>query len=121
MTELNPNMEVNSSNESKRIRRVLTFIGYNFFDSNSGQKVNLSFVDKNPFKYNGERSFTFTMTKAWLDQLLNYSHANLALGCKYDVLTRYNFEFKTDYICGIYVHDDNPQLPQFNAEVISHD
>lgn len=105
--------------ESKRIRRVLTFIGYNYFDSNNGQKVDLSFIDKNPYKYKGEKSYSYVMTSQWLKQLTDYSKCSLVIGRVYDVLTKYNFEFKTDYIVGIFAHEDNPLLPSFNVSEVS--
>ena len=105
-----------ANNDSKRIRRVLQFIGYNYFDSNTGQKVNLSFIDRNPYKYNGERAFTFTMLSSWLNQLTEYSKCSMEIGCQYDVLTRYNRDFQQDYIVAIYLHEDKPTLPSFNKQ-----
>lgn len=102
--------------ESKRIRRVLIFIGYNYFDTNQGQKVDLSFIDKNPYKYNGEKAYSYVMTSNWLKQLTDYSKCSLEIGCQYDVLTKYNFEYKTDYIVGIYAHQEMQELPYFVKE-----
>lgn len=102
--------------ESKRIRRVLDFVGYNYFDTRQGQKADLSFIDRNPFNYKGEKCFSFVMTSSWLNQLLDYSKCNLELGCRYDVLTKYNFDFKADYVVAIYPHQESTELPYFVKE-----
>lgn len=102
--------------ESKRIRRVLDFVGYNYFDTNQGQKVDLSFIDRNPFNYHGEKAFSYVMTSAWLKQLTDFSKCSLEIGCKYDVLTKYNFDFKTDYVVAIYPHQELSELPSFNVK-----
>lgn len=109
MTEVN--------RESKRIRRVLKFVGYNYFDTNQGQKVDLSFIDENPYKYHGIKCYSFVMTSNWLKQLTDYSKCSLDKDCYYDVLTKYNFDYKTDYIVGIYAHQTMEDLPTFNVKV----
>lgn len=104
-----------TNRESKRIRRVLKLIGYNYFNGADGQqKVDLSFTDDNPYKYNGVKAYSFVMTSSWLKSLTDYSHCSLEIGCTYDVLCKYNFDFKMDYIVGIYNHTELDSLPNFN-------
>lgn len=103
--------------ESKKIRRVLKLVGYKYFDSATGQKADLSFLDENPYQYNGIKAYSFVMTSAWLKQLTEYSKVSMAIGCKYDVITKYNFDFKADYIVAIYPHQELDSLPNFNVKV----
>jgi hypothetical protein len=109
--------EQTQTRESKKIRRVLKLVGYKYFDSASGQKVDLSFLDENPYQYNGIKAYSFTMTSAWLKQLTDYSKVSMGIGCYYDVITKYNFDFKADYIVAIYPHQELDSLPQFNVKV----
>lgn len=99
--------EVVEKKDSKRVRKVLTFMGSGSWTTQDGNKFSLSFLEKNPFRYDGQKCYEFVMTESWLKSILEYSKlSNLVSGTEYDVLVKYNSQFKSNYIVAIFQHDN---------------
>lgn len=98
--------EVAEKKDSKRVRKVLTFKGSGSWSTQDGVKYSLSFLEKNPYKYDGQKCYEFVMKQDWLKSILEYSQLDkLVPDMDYDVLLKYNHEYKSNYIVAIFTHD----------------
>lgn len=86
-----------------KIKHILYYVGRNI-ETEDG-KVNLSFWEPKPYGYNGIKVYNFTMTKEYLQRLLDYRNTVLELKQMYVVYTKYNYNTHTTYISSMAAYE----------------